>query len=150
LIEFALHSGLDVTIDALLPLSPEEQLRVVLDKAKKTGLFPEELGLDEFGRVFRNYAEVFQVNIRATRAYVPAPSPRRVVLYRARELAASVAYEPKYSWRDLTAEVEEHRLPGDHYTMLREPNVQVLADYLGASLRPFQAVNGEARTSYKD
>jgi amino acid adenylation domain-containing protein len=145
LIEFALHSGLDVTVEELVPLSAERQLAVVLERAKKTGLFPPDLGVDDFSRVFRNYARVFEANIRATRAYVPSPSPRRVVFLRARELAASVAYEPRYEWRDLVAEVQLHRLPGDHYTMLREPNVKELAERLAGALRPHAAANGEAR-----
>ncbi len=34
-------------------------------------------------------------------------------------------------WRDLAADgVEIHVVPGDHYTMLREPAVQVMAEWL--------------------
>jgi thioesterase domain-containing protein len=38
-------------------------------------------------------------------------------------------------WRDVTADgVEVHVVPGDHYTMLREPAVQVMAEWLKVCL----------------
>ncbi len=147
LIEFALHSGLDVTIDELLPLSTEEQLVIVLDKAKKAGLFPAELKVSEFGHVFRNYAQVFEANIRATRAYEPTSARNHVVLFRASELAESVAYEPKYYWADLVPVVETRRVPGDHYTILREPNVSTLARHLEAALHAATPANGAMSVS---
>jgi thioesterase domain-containing protein len=139
LIEFALHSGLDATIEELLPLSENQQLEVVLNKAKKAGLFPAEISVAEFSRVFKDYARVFQTNIHATRAYVPAASPRRVVLLRATQLAESMKYERKHEWTDLVSSVDMRLMPGDHYTILREPNVKMLAEHVAQCLYSLQA-----------
>jgi thioesterase domain-containing protein len=37
-------------------------------------------------------------------------------------------------WSELAAEVETHVIPGDHYTILRNPNVEKLAEELSASM----------------
>jgi thioesterase domain-containing protein len=142
LIEFALHNGLELTIDELLPLSSDQQMEIVLERAKKAGLFPADLKVKEFNRVFGNYAEVFQANIMATRAYVPAPAPRRVLQFRATEASGSMAYEPKHYWRDLVSNVEVHHASGNHYTMLREPHVRSLARLLEGTLEHQRALQG--------
>jgi thioesterase domain-containing protein len=33
-------------------------------------------------------------------------------------------------WNELADEVEAHIIPGDHFTMLRHPNVRILAQQL--------------------
>src|SRR5262249_11509186 len=106
--------------------------------------FPAELRVADFRRIFQNYSEVFQANIRATRAYVPAPSSQRVVQFRAAQKSASVAYEPRWLWEQLVPKVDWYQVPGNHYTILREPNVQTLAGKLAGYLRRNGGLNGDA------
>jgi amino acid adenylation domain-containing protein len=143
LIEFALHSGLDIRAEQIVSLPYEQQLGLVLDKAKQSGVFSADANLAEFGKVFRNYSRVFEANIRATRKYEPRPAPGRLVLFRAADIAASVAYEPRMHWRDLASTVEVHDVPGDHYTILREPQVKTLAKSLQAILHAGTSLNGK-------
>jgi amino acid adenylation domain-containing protein len=144
MIEFALHGGLDVSLDQLVQMTADEQLTFVLGEAQKAKLFPAELSVADFRRIFQNYSEVFQANIRATRAYVPAPSSHRLVQFRAAHKSVSVAYEPRWLWEQLVPKVDLHQVPGDHYTILREPNVQTLARKLAGYLRQAQGLNGAA------
>jgi amino acid adenylation domain-containing protein len=143
MIEFALHAGLDVNVDRLVQMTPEEQLTFVLDEARKAKLFPADMRPADFRQVFRNHSEVFQANIRATRAYVPVASSHRVVQFRAALRSASVDYEPRWLWEELVPKVDLHHVPGDHYTILREPNVQTLARKLAVYLRQSQVMNGD-------
>jgi thioesterase domain-containing protein len=46
--------------------------------------------------------------------------------------------DPLYAWPGLAGDIEIHVVPGDHDTMLMEPNVAVLARTLDACLRRLQ------------
>jgi thioesterase domain-containing protein len=144
MIEFALHAGLNLATEQLVRMTPDEQLTLVLDEARKANLFPADLNVADFRRVFQNYSEVFQANIRATRAYVPAPSSQRVVQFRAASKSATTDYEPRWLWEQLVPKVDLYQVPGDHYTILREPNVQTLARQLAVYLRQTNGLNGDA------
>ena len=85
------------------------------------------MNLNQLGRLF----EVFRTNVHAMLSYEPQPYPGRITFFRASEQIADNSIDPAKDWRNLAAEgVEVHVVPGDHYTMLREPAVQVMADWL--------------------
>jgi amino acid adenylation domain-containing protein len=66
----------------------------------------------------------------AARHYVPGTYDGRVILFRARERSFTPD-DPGERWRDLvTGGIEVHDIPGDHLSLLAEPNVQRLADEL--------------------
>jgi thioesterase domain-containing protein len=59
---------------------------------------------------------------------------------RASERSGVVPQDSTLGWGKLaTGGVEVQTVPGNHYTMLREPHVQVLAERLRAILREAQA-----------
>jgi thioesterase domain-containing protein len=74
---------------------------------------------------------VFQANSQATLSYVPKIYPQRITLFRSREKLSINHQDPTLGWSELTTEkVEVIRVPGNHLTMLRKPNVEVLAQKL--------------------
>ena len=74
--------------------------------------------------------EIFRTNVRALLSYKPQFYPGRITFFRASEQIADIA-DPVKDWRNVAAEgVEVHVVPGDHYTMLREPAVQIMAEWL--------------------
>lgn len=84
---------------------------------------------------------VEKASLRAAAQYVPPTYKGRVVMFRAKEsLAPSVAKRVSYPWESLALggfEVEE--LPCDHRGILREPEVQILAERLQAQLSRIEA-----------
>jgi thioesterase domain-containing protein len=103
----------------------EERLSSVLREVARRGSAPPDLNLKQLGRYF----EVFRTNVRALLNYKPQRYPGRITLLRASELITDI--DLVKDWRDLAADgVEIHVVPGDHYTMLREPAVQVMAEWL--------------------
>lgn len=78
---------------------------------------------------------VYNTNLHALRLYRSQPYPGRVTLFNAQDLDAGIIPDPYYGWRRLAAQVEVHQVPGDHDSMLTEPNVAVLARQFGQSLR---------------
>lgn len=73
--------------------------------------------------------EVFKVNLKAMYNYVPSPYSARTVLFCARDEVS------QRGWSSLVTEaVEIYTIPGDHYGVLREPGVGILAKQLETCL----------------
>ncbi|NET60306.1 MAG: non-ribosomal peptide synthetase, partial [Symploca sp. SIO2E6] len=102
-------------------LQPEEQLQHIFTAAKRLNLLPPEVGIEQMRYLF----QVFQANRIAIANYQPQPYSGKVVLF-----CASSSVEDR-GWSSLiTGELETHTIPGDHYTMMRSSQVQVLAQQL--------------------
>jgi thioesterase domain-containing protein len=71
---------------------------------------------------------VFKVNVQAAENYKAAKSAQPVILLQAADVPLEHAAETLSRWQKVAEVVETHRLPGDHYSMLTEPNVALLAD----------------------
>jgi thioesterase domain-containing protein len=81
------------------------------------------------------YMRSRQEHEQVNRGYQMQVYPGDITLFRAIDEP-----DPKLDWRRFTGgELRIHDVPGDHFGMLQEPNVEVLAKELEASLE------GEAR-----
>ncbi len=106
------------TLDALLE---REEVRAAL---------PPDVGPDRVRELF----EVFRANRQALRLYRPGPWPGRIVLVRAEATVAADTSAAFQAWADLAGEgAEVHVLPGDHYSLPRNPG---LAGLLAALISP--------------
>ncbi len=112
-------------------LAPDEQLAYIFERVQRAGVIPSSLDLDAFRRIF----EVFKGVAHAQRYYEP-----RAQYHGA--LSVFVADAPFDDWgKDLgwsafaTGPLTVHQVPGDHYSVIREPNVARLAELLNAQLR---------------
>ena len=75
----------------------------------------------------------------AARGYHPTATyaPMTMILAGDTPLRAQQDRDPRMAWRELAkAGIEIEDLPGDHYTLIREPNVLRLAGRLAAALDP--------------
>ena len=100
----------------------------LLRLAREAGALPADLGDREIERLFR----IYRANIKAMQRYEPGAYPGRVLLVHARERSV---LDPAEAWREHVGEgLEVHELAGDHFTLLREPNVQALADLVRAAV----------------
>jgi thioesterase domain-containing protein len=142
LADFALHlgipvSGLDVTAGDLAGLDTGERLDFLLEKARLAGVVPADLGPHRI----RNLFQVFSANAEANRRYAPAPAEVPVQLWRAAESLATAA-EPSLGWTALArGGLEVHDVPGDHFSIVREPQIETVARRLSECLRAFEEVN---------
>lgn len=118
-------------------LDTDAQLTCVLEQARATGLLPP--GMDVPG--LRRHLRVFTHNLQATPAYVPGPYEGRLTLLDARERNGGSTGDSGAAWEELAGGgVTRYVVAGDHYTMLRPPHVEALADRLGACLDHLQVV----------
>jgi thioesterase domain-containing protein len=117
LASFALHLGLspEQLQDAVSQAPTDDHQSFMLDYLKGASIIPHDMSRARFEQQFR----VFKANIRAARTYQPRDLPAGITLFRAAE-------SPSLGWE----KIEVYETPGSHMTMLREPNVSVLAERL--------------------
>jgi len=82
---------------------------------------------DQLSRLF----QVFRANVHAMMSYEPKRYAGRITFFRASDRRADAPEDPIDEWKSLAADgVEVHLAPGTHHTMLKEPAVLVLADWI--------------------
>jgi thioesterase domain-containing protein len=119
----------DASMTQFLESSVDERLSFILHEAMKQHLVPPGVELSDIYRYFNVYC----TNSRALTAYTPRTQNVRVALFKANEQAS--AETDTMGWTELVAAgLEVQVVPGNHYTMLREPNVRVLAEHLKATI----------------
>ena len=137
LLALAQHHGLFLDdgdpFDDLRSLSLDEQLEFLLEKGAGYNQFPLDIGIPQLRHLF----ELFKVNVHANEHYRPAKSEQQIILLQAADTPSRRAATVLKRWEKVAEVVETHRLPGDHYSILTEPNVTLLAEqinlYLSAS-----------------
>jgi aspartate racemase len=120
------------------------QLRQLWVEARKSKLVPTEMTLVEFRKLF----DTFKIHANTMRRYKPDEFRGRVALFRAEDDVeeAMLRNDPKYAewkaetekitspykgWGRVASEgVDQYNVPGNHFSMLREPNVQILGEQL--------------------
>jgi amino acid adenylation domain-containing protein len=137
---FATHLGL--SLDGIAPppdnfphLGQAAQLAYLLEQLKQAGILP----LDFADEHFRRLLQVYVNNVRAVRNYRPEPLPIPTALICSEQTATDeiAADDPTLGWRRLTTErLTLDVIAGDHFNMLREPHVSLLAAKLKELLTP--------------
>ncbi|MFP5287320.1 MAG: thioesterase domain-containing protein, partial [Thermoanaerobaculia bacterium] len=121
----------DLTLEELLPLSPDEQISHAFDKARRAGTLPE--GFDVEGN--RRRMRVLQRNVAALYAYAPRPYAGRMLFFRAQERRAGDPPRPEIAWIDLAqGGCDVLLVPGNHETMHEPPHVLSMAERLRSHL----------------
>lgn len=80
--------------------------------------------------------DVFRGNVQALAAHAPTPYRGTLDLFRCRGDAGE---QMVLGWRAIAAEVRDHVLAGDHYTVVAEPHVRGLASALSAAIARSEA-----------
>ena len=107
-----------------------EGLRQLFERGRGQGLLPADVDFSTVERLF----EMFRRNLRALEAYAGKPCPGSMLA-----LLSEASGTLDGGWGALVSgPVEVHRLPGDHYSILREPGLDRLAEILGNSLRQWE------------
>jgi amino acid adenylation domain-containing protein len=137
-IERGLGKPLEVSYETLQTLDSEGQLNYLLTRFKQASFLPPEADKTPL----RGLIEVYKANCRMD--YSPKHSkPTRMTLFKASEVIEEYknkdwynsSTDPTWGWsRYADGLVDILMVPGDHFTMMNQPQVQVLADKLRACL----------------
>ncbi|HEX6290703.1 MAG TPA: amino acid adenylation domain-containing protein, partial [Herpetosiphonaceae bacterium] len=129
------RKNLPMTPEEFQKLSPEEQLKVAVETARRTNIIPPDAGPEQLQR----FMQVLKANFTAMLQYTPEmyldqltylktdiPFDDNLIVPEGIDLS-----DPARGWGKYAAlPVEVHTVPGDHATMLSEPNVRALAEQL--------------------
>jgi thioesterase domain-containing protein len=109
----------DIPPEQLRALPPERQWEVISEQANLS---------DGIGAIeLRRLAEVCKAHLRAHRQYKPKPHSGPAVLF----LADTPERKQEVQWDSICPHLRLEHTPGDHYSMLRQPNVDALARRVG-------------------
>jgi thioesterase domain-containing protein len=126
--------GLNVTLEEIERMGPEEQLPYLWDHVRKLGLIDEEMPLSLVRQILDDLKRFFHAHITLVNDYAVRPYPGRVTLFRPADSPIASAARPDRNWGKLAAWVEVQFVPGLHHTMVKEPHVHVLAERLREKL----------------
>jgi amino acid adenylation domain-containing protein len=122
---------LSIIGEELRRLEPDEQLRFVLNMAVKAGRVERSITLSQF----KKFLGVYKANRIALHNYEAQPYDVKVVLFKGEGSGAKWKH-PSLGWDELASGgVEERIIPGNHRTLMLEPNVGKLAAELQALMK---------------
>ncbi|ARU62956.1 hypothetical protein CBW65_19690 [Tumebacillus avium] len=116
----------------LYTLSDEDAFRYVLEQSIRQNILPRDIGFKQFYRLYR----VFRANLLSVHDYTPQAYGGDITLFKATEfvsieLATKINDEPTMGWGELVqGEITTHHLPGTHFSIVRPPHVEHLAQKL--------------------
>jgi amino acid adenylation domain-containing protein len=132
-----------VSRERLETLDPDEQIAHLAELLAGVDFLPPGTGEAQLRRVLA----VYRANARAAQRYQPGFYPDGLTLLRAAERPAlpGLRGEDDLGWKRVVGgPVEIHTVPGNHLTLLAEPNVQTLAARLQLCLEQAGAGKMEA------
>ena len=99
----------------------------------------------------RRLWRVFKANLEAQQRYKAQPAATRITLLQAVEKPKETRWKKKPEWNDFsTAGVEIFSVPGNHYTIVSEPNVLTLASLLNNCLDRVAAGSSSKAEAHKE
>ncbi|MCW5315485.1 amino acid adenylation domain-containing protein [Nostoc sp. KVJ3] len=145
-IEAFLAKNLDISEETLQSLVWEEQLKYILQRLKMVDIFPPDTEITQLNNMVQTFKTNCLVNYAPQQVY-----PSRIALLRSSEasieepdLPADISQDSAWGWNKFSTEpVNVHFVPGNHVTMMTQPNVQVLAEKLKACIEQAQKATGD-------
>jgi amino acid adenylation domain-containing protein len=127
LYDLGAQSGKDLPdlSERLREFSAEEQLAYLLEQAESNDILPPQAQLESLLNVFKS-------NLRALTSYAPERYDGWLQLFRAAEGGALT--DDAMAWDSFAEEVVTYSIPGNHYTLMTNTNVQALAALLKTHL----------------
>jgi len=130
LLDFALHLGasqehLTAIEGQLSRLSWSEQWTYLIDQMKARNVLPIDIDAAYLQRHFRVYQSLMHAWLR----YQPRPYQGALTLLRASDRRYRDDQDPTMGWQQIVAaeRLTVIDVPGDHYTLIRQPHVAALA-----------------------
>jgi acyl transferase domain-containing protein/thioesterase domain-containing protein len=129
--------NLSVSYEQFQQMQYDEQLNYVFEQLRIANLIPANFSFHNFCL----FLKVYQSNLQAVWNYAPQVYSNRMILLRASDSNEGFDYpnDPSWGWSKLSSEpVEIYTIPGNHYTMLAKPHVQVLAEQVNTCLNQLE------------
>jgi thioesterase domain-containing protein len=129
---------LDSSIDDFRKLRPWQKIFRITEAARKASFIPTEIPQERI----RRFVQMCKVLHRAQSQYEAKPFAGKVALFKANEVLDKrfSSPDPSMGWgRGVPGNLQIHTTPGNHYSMIEQPHVQVLADQLQVCIASIEA-----------
>jgi amino acid adenylation domain-containing protein len=126
--------GLDVDLDQLARMTPEEQLPFLWEHARQLDLLDDGVPEDLARRVIADLRTLFAHHVRLCGGFRPEECPVDAVLFRARDVPFDTGGPEDRGWGRFLRSVEVRRVPGHHHSMVMQPHVAGLAAAIAETL----------------
>jgi amino acid adenylation domain-containing protein len=129
---FVQHLGLSldlftITLDDFFRLESNDRLAYILDTAKAANILPADISLSAAHKLL----QAFKANVAAVHKYIPHPYDGSITLFKCSGRLNGSDNDPTDCWGRMTKRGLDIRITaGDHFNILREPNVKALAAQL--------------------
>jgi len=140
--------GLDylhLLIDSLIMTAGTGRSRFEQIRSKAAGVTPSWLPPDSQLRLLKELAlspmlRIFYANSRAVQRYNPKIYSGSITLFKSSQFKSSKplsqAKDNFLGWQNLTTtEIKTHVIPGDHFSILKQPHVEIMAEKLRSYLK---------------
>jgi len=135
-VNVGLEYGIELSLDELAGLGPEEQLPFLWQHAQQLGVLSDDAPPEVVEQALRELQGLFHHHVQLARRYRPLPLAADVLLIRPREVPFELQVREDRGWRFLARSVEVRFVAGHHHSMVQQPHVQELAAAVrGAGLR---------------
>ncbi|MFP5287480.1 MAG: thioesterase domain-containing protein, partial [Thermoanaerobaculia bacterium] len=104
----------------------EAELGRLYEQAQEAAILPPEIGFEEAVRLYETYRR----NRRAMRLYRGRVLPLPMTVIAAEGRGPALAADPTLGWSNFATIIKARKVPGEHYSILRVPEVERLADQL--------------------
>ncbi|MEM8733780.1 MAG: amino acid adenylation domain-containing protein [Planctomycetota bacterium] len=119
--------GIELTLEQLGDLQPEEQLPFLWEHAKKLGVLEEDSPPEVVAKALEDLQQLFHHHVEVARHYRMHPISCPVQLLRPLETPVEVVANEDRGWRYLAKELVVDWVPGHHHSMVQPPHVVQLA-----------------------
>lgn len=129
-----LEYGIELSLEQLGELNPEEQLLMLVEHAQKLGVLDEESPPEVIAQVIEDLQELFHHHIELSTQYRMQPLAVPCILIRPEEMPIERMVAHDRGWGHLIDSVAVNMVPGHHHSMVQSPGVEVMAQAILASL----------------
>jgi thioesterase domain-containing protein len=116
---------------SLKELTLDEQLQYLIAQVRTANINPPETEQAHL----RHLYSIYSGNVRAIHRYVPEPYDGNLTLFLAQDETIASQQASIVGWSKLSNKpLSVYKVPGDHYAILKEPDVENLSSCLGAAM----------------
>ena len=126
-VNVGLEYGIELSLDQLGELAPEEQLPFLWEHAKKLGVIDEQSPPEVIEKSLRELQGLFHHHVSVCRDYRMHPIDGDILLFRPIEVPFELQVSEDRGWGSLAKNVDVKFVPGHHHSMVQSPNIEVLA-----------------------
>lgn len=129
-VNVGLEYGIDLSLDELGDLSPEEQLPFLWEHAKKLGVLDDDTPPEVVAKSLSDLQGLFHHHVELCSRYQLQPLEVPVTLFRPQDVPFDLPVAEDRGWGHLVRHVEVRFVPGHHHSMVQSPHVATLASEL--------------------